>query len=617
MKKLILAIILLFAWPACAVQTFIPAGGLVITTSSTTTVLSQAFTVTSSAQSFFVLTNLLVTNEGGHERQLTIIFDEASSAFPSCSITVDVPPGATFTYQVPKTVTALAAGPYTVRVKVIAQSPNTFVLHPDSYLGVFEPSVPSGVIVQLNGQSGASQTFAVSSPETDFVINSSSNVHTFSLHLLGAGAQSIRLGNGAVAAQTGDTAIGTSAQANGGNAVALGINALAEAVGAIGIGEGLTNSGQNNVAIGDLYDVSGTEVVAIGGGVVAGGDQTTCIGATSQCDGDHGTSLGYGNIPGVHSIALGSANDCSAAGSICVGDGGQSVVAGELLLGGPLTPITNAYLGNGKTDSSPSNVVLQPTNRSGTNVTGKIFTLRGGKGAGSGSTGDIHLDVCPGGGAGITPNTCSSNVGWIIHAPTGNLIPNATTETIGESGSQVPVIWVTDIKSATGFRTTESFPLNATAVDGVQCVKADTALASMPKVPTITCADNGAGIVAGVWTAPDGWSAGAIDFELVGVNTNAAPSGVTGFDVSCRCTSDGDLLSSTFGSAGNADQTWTTQDVQEQWGATVTCAGSCAAGDTVYWKIVVDATATTTTQTADVFLAGVKIEYVRGPILSD
>jgi hypothetical protein len=105
------------------------------------------------------------------------------------------------------------------------------------------------------------------------------------------------------------------------------------------------------------------------------------------------------------------------------------------------------------------------------------------------------------------------------------------------------------------------------------------------------------------------YDGGPIEFTLVAENENATPSGILDFDFSCQCRGDSDTINSTWGTAVNASITFTTQfDEERDNTADATCNGTCAAGDTIYWRMILDNGATTT-QVADTYILGVNVKF--------
>lgn len=147
------------------------------------------------------------------------------------------------------------------------------------------------------------------------------------------------------------------------------------------------------------------------------------------------------------------------------------------------------------------------------------------------------------------------------------------------------------------------------STDGTNCATpVERTINSGPKLWTLNCGDAAGSIFYGNVTLPDAYNGGAITFELAAENENATPSGVLDFDFSAMCRGSGDAINSTWGTAANAAITFTTQYAEmHATTSSVTPNGTCAAGDTLYWRAVMDAAATTT-QVADAYILGVKLE---------
>jgi len=170
------------------------------------------------------------------------------------------------------------------------------------------------------------------------------------------------------------------------------------------------------------------------------------------------------------------------------------------------------------------------------------------------------------------------------------------------------------------------FMAGGLTVDGAQCAApASGAIASGPIVYSVTCQDNAASAFYGNVTMPDSYSGGTVTFELEAVAVHATPTNTIDFDFACGCVSDGDAIAAAAtifgGTAQNAAITFATQNVEEHaTTAAVTCAGTCAAGDSLYWRALMDATATVDgggATAADVRILGVKMEYPTAKISDD
>ena len=153
------------------------------------------------------------------------------------------------------------------------------------------------------------------------------------------------------------------------------------------------------------------------------------------------------------------------------------------------------------------------------------------------------------------------------------------------------------------------FDAAALSTDGTNCVApVEATLNAGPKTWTFTCADNAASIFYGKVTMPDSWDAGTLTYELnVWHGTTETITFAGDFD--CQCRGDGEVPSSTWGTVQAADVSITTANqVEHQTTAATTCTGTCAAGDQLFWRYVVDA-ATFSANAANTKVLGVKMEY--------
>jgi len=145
--------------------------------------------------------------------------------------------------------------------------------------------------------------------------------------------------------------------------------------------------------------------------------------------------------------------------------------------------------------------------------------------------------------------------------------------------------------------------------DGTNCaLPASLQLNSGPTVRHVSCTSNSAGTIEAKVNMPDSWAGGTLTFELQ-TTYSTVPSGSLTFDMdfSCMCRGSGDLIDNNWGSPQNAVLTISTQwnEVHATTSA-VTCNGGCAAGDTVYWRGVVDNVASDADNTS---ILGVKMEF--------
>jgi hypothetical protein len=133
--------------------------------------------------------------------------------------------------------------------------------------------------------------------------------------------------------------------------------------------------------------------------------------------------------------------------------------------------------------------------------------------------------------------------------------------------------------------------------DGTQCPERPTAVTinSGPKIPTFICTDNNSSRLTGMLRMPGDWDGGTITFTHSYIQT-AADTGVLNGDVAAQCRGTGETVSSTWGSEVAIDDAavtgTNTNDLTTS--AAVTPAGTCAAGDMLYFYYELDATGTTT-----------------------
>lgn len=145
------------------------------------------------------------------------------------------------------------------------------------------------------------------------------------------------------------------------------------------------------------------------------------------------------------------------------------------------------------------------------------------------------------------------------------------------------------------------------SVDGTNCKSpVGVTINGGPIIGAIDCDDDVASILYGD-AQLEVYDGGDLVFTLLAINTNATPSGILDFDISAQCRGNDDLVNSTWGSVQNAAITFATQnDLMHADTAAVTPDGTCAAGDTIFWRAVMDATATTT-EVADVEIITVSL----------
>lgn len=156
------------------------------------------------------------------------------------------------------------------------------------------------------------------------------------------------------------------------------------------------------------------------------------------------------------------------------------------------------------------------------------------------------------------------------------------------------------------------WPAGALSTDGTNCAApADATLNSGPVVATFSCADSTSSVFYGQAVMPDSWDAGTVTFELTVWHGTTETITFAG-DFSAQCRGDGEVPSSTWGTVQAADVAITTTNrIEQQTTAALTAAGTCAAGDALFWRYVVDAT-NFSANAANAKVIGVKMEYATG-----
>lgn len=194
----------------------------------------------------------------------------------------------------------------------------------------------------------------------------------------GAGANSQKLGVGAVASGTGDVAIGTNSSATGSGATAVGTGATASTRG-VAIGQS-SYCGDDSVAIGVAAScgAGNASVVAIGKDAKSTASGAVVIG--------RGASTAYSQTIAISTGVLSTAHSPTASGQLVIAD------------------VNQGYFGNGVTSTTPNNFTFNATGGSGANIQGGTVTIAGGRGTGSAVGGDIIFSTAAAGSAGSALN---------------------------------------------------------------------------------------------------------------------------------------------------------------------------------------------------------------------
>lgn len=215
----------------------------------------------------------------------------------------------------------------------------------------------------------------------------------------GAGASSLRLGSGSLAAGSSSIAIGTNATAPSNSNVVIGAEADGTEVQNVAIGYNASaGSGGAVVAIGYNVVGSGSGAISIGSGTTSNGQASIIIGSSGNANSK------------IYSIGLGN--------SVSITEHQQ------LVLGSSSYPLTTGFIGSGVTSTSPSAFSLSTTGGSGTDVAGANFTLAAGSGTGAGAGGTFTIKTAA---AGSTGTTLNSGTARLTILPSGEVGIGATS----------------------------------------------------------------------------------------------------------------------------------------------------------------------------------------------
>jgi hypothetical protein len=203
-----------------------------------------------------------------------------------------------------------------------------------------------------------------------------------------------------------------------------------------------------------------------------------------------------------------------------------------------------------------------------------------------------------------TKTIIPTNFNWCIY----DIESTSCIETIDPDGASTLAMWT----YATAYRPKKSvwFGAGSLSTDGTQAAApAEVTINSGPKLWTIITTDNDAATIYGSIRMPDSWDGGTLTFTHIYLQTAADTSALNG-DIAAQCRGNGEAPSSTYGTEVAIDDAGVTGSNQndETTSAAVTPAGTCAAGDMLYWRYQLDATGTTTA-VATLHHIGFKMEY--------
>jgi trimeric autotransporter adhesin len=285
----------------------------------------------------------------------------------------------------------------------------------------------------------------------------------------GAGASSLRLGAGALAAGTQSVALGTSASAPGNLSVVVGYNsstvAGASGQGAVAIGYQVQNVGGDCTVIGYQARANGTTSTAIGsgadGGSRTGSSDNVALGDDAKVRDD----LAVANLTGVvivgrqatsqstNSVVVGFTADIgkSAGSSVAIGADTQipdnfsdaivigrsaaATAASQCVIGSTAAPIRNFYFGSGVTAASPLTAKFNQANASGTNISTSDWEFNAGRSTGTGTGGKFVFQTTMAGSSGASLNSLATRLTVESSSQTGitGLLPD------GYSGSGLSI----------------------------------------------------------------------------------------------------------------------------------------------------------------------------------
>ena len=170
---------------------------------------------------------------------------------------------------------------------------------------------------------------------------------------------------------------------------------------------------------------------------------------------------------------------------------------------------------------------------------------------------------------------------------------------------------VHSFSGATKPRKAAFFKANALEVDGTNCT-AHTAVTinSGPKESLFKCTDNNASIFFGSLSMlGTGWDAGAIRVTLHILHTTTETI-TWAADASAQCHAAGETIDSSWSSGVAVDVAITTANrIPRTTSTDITPAGTCAVGDNLFFRVVVDA-ANFSTNAANSWVYGVTLTYL-------
>jgi hypothetical protein len=206
-----------------------------------------------------------------------------------------------------------------------------------------------------------------------------------------------------------------------------------------------------------------------------------------------------------------------------------------------------------------------------------------------------------------TKTVIPTNFNWCLY----DIEATSCIETVDPDGASTLAMWT----YATAYRPKKSvwFGAGSLSTDGTQCAApAEVTIggAGGPKIWTVICAENDASSIYWSFKSPDNWDAGTFTVDHVYIQTAADTGSMLG-ELSAQCHNNGEAVDTTWGSVVELDDAAVTGSNKNDMitSTAVTPAGTCAAGDMIYFRWQYDATANPTTAAATLNHVGFRVEY--------
>ncbi len=251
-------------------------------------------------------------------------------------------------------------------------------------------------------QSAAACGFAANSGNGNYIQNQNSADQAADFRISGTGRA-----NTSVLTPLLDTATGVALALGTNNATAINLNQST----AIATGKSLT-VGQDVTLQAANSSISNAQTTTHG--------ESFGSGATTAND---AVAFGFSAAALANSVAIGSGASTAATSGIAIGNGATAAnqfgialgrgatttAANQLVVGSGTGAISQVFIGNGFSNAAPSDVTIQGTGGSGTDVAGASLNLSSGVGTGLGAGGNINFKVAtPAGGTGSSANVAQT-----------------------------------------------------------------------------------------------------------------------------------------------------------------------------------------------------------------